>query len=394
MKILFFDCFSGISGDMALGALLDLTCEDRSLLNELKKTGFNEEWDLKLEKISGYGITGCNADVIIKHHGHKHEGKRQDGHVHRGLGEIKRIIDASGLNKNVKSIAVKVFEKLADAEAKVHGIDVEKVHFHEVGAVDAIIDIIGVSILIDIIKPDKIMCSPVNTGSGSVKCAHGVLPVPAPATAELLKGFDIYSSGINFELTTPTGAAILKTLCQKSRALPEMRLLNTGYGFGKRDTGGLNALRVFLGEIIEQTGGIFVLETNIDDMTGEALGAAMDIILEEGALEAYFTPVYMKKQRPSYLLSVLCQKEDKEKFEKLIFKHTSTIGIRNRETCRAVLERREQVVDTSFGRVKVKYSAGYGISKLKPAYEDILRISKEKSLSFDEIYRAVTKELE
>lgn len=388
MKILYFDCFSGISGDMALGALLDITQDIPAFLKELVKIGLPGEWKFKAERRNKFGITGTDADVMLTYT-HYHA----NGYDHRNLYDIINIIEQSLLNANVKKTAAEIFKNLAEAESAIHGVPVEEVHFHEVGAVDAIIDITGTAILIDQLSPDAIYCTPVNTGSGTVQCAHGVLPVPAPATAVLLTGFDVYADGQG-ERTTPTGAAILKTLCQKSMPMPLMRMQKTGYGFGKKDTGSLNALRVFWGEVDGHREQIAVLQTNIDDMTGEALGAAMEILLHAGALDVFFTPVFMKKQRPAYVLTVLCRPEDKRIFEELIFKHTSTIGIRSALYDRSALERSEKTFETPMGSVRVKETQGFGVKKSKLEFEDVLRIAQEKDMPFKEVINALQKELD
>jgi uncharacterized protein (TIGR00299 family) protein len=388
MKILYFDCFSGISGDMTLGALLDITQDIPAFTVELGKIGLTGKWEFLAQHRQKFGITGTDADVLLTHH---HD--EDHHHAHRGFSEIKALIEGSALKQRVKDLAIRIFHNLAQAEAQVHGISVEEVHFHEVGAVDAVIDIVGASILIDQIAPDAIFCSPVNTGSGRVMSAHGMLPVPAPATANLLKGIETYSDGTNGELATPTGAAILKTICSGCIPLPMMRVAEIGYGFGKKDFGKINAMRVLLGEAANESENILILEANIDDMTGEALGAALQMMLDEGALDAYFLPAYMKKQRPAVVFCVACRLEDRQKFEKLILKHTSTLGVRSIEYLRAKLNRSEETFETSLGAVRVKTAKGFGVIKQKPEFEDILRIAKEQGLSFDEVACMVGREI-
>lgn len=389
MKILYFDCFSGISGDMTLGALLDITQDIAAFQKELKKIGLPGEWEFKAERHKKSGIMGTDADVLATYT-HDHPA---NGHGHRSFQNIVNIIEQSSLNANVKKTALAIFKNLAEAESEIHGIPLEEVHFHEVGAVDAIIDITGTAILIDQLSPDAIYCSPVNTGAGTVQCAHGVLPVPAPATAALLAGFEVYTQGQG-ERTTPTGAAILKTLCQKSMSLPLMRMQKTGYGFGKKDFGSVNALRVFLGDTDGHREKIVALETNIDDMTGEALGAAMHVLMQAGALDAFFTPVFMKKQRPAYMLTVLCRPEDKCTFEELVFKHTSTIGIRSTLYERSALDRSEKAFEATLGTVRIKEAHGFGVKKSKLEYEDVLLISQEKGMPFEKVIKALQKELD
>lgn len=390
MKILYFDCFSGVSGDMTLGALLDMTQDIPAFLNELKKIGLQDEWEFFAGKTQKFGISGTEADVVVKHH---HEEEHAHHHQHRGFSDIKQLIEGSELKQSVKERAISIFYNLALAEAEVHGVCLEEVHFHEVGAVDSIIDIVGAAILVEQLAPDAIVCSPINTGSGTVRCAHGVLPVPAPATARLLIGLEAYSDGTKGELTTPTGAAILKTLCRECGALPSMRISQSGYGFGKKDFGNVNALRVFVGEAQEPAESILVLEANIDDMTGEALGAAIQAILEEGALDAYFIPAYMKKQRPAVIFCVICRKEERQKFEKLLFKHTTTLGVRSAAYARSKLSRSEETIETSLGTVRVKTAQGAGLTKRKPEYEDILRIAKTQGISFSEALQTISNEM-
>ena len=288
------------------------------------------------------------------------------------MSDIESIINSLNISAKVKSDALAVYSLIAEAESKAHGKPVTDIHFHEVGTMDAVADIVGVCVLLEQLDPDRIVVSPLATGFGQVRCAHGILPVPAPATASIIEGIPTYSGSVEGELLTPTGAALLKHFADCFGSRPIMAISNTGYGMGKKDFEKANMLRTFIGE--EQNGNddkVIEMSCNVDDMTGEEIGYATGILLNSGALDVFTTPVYMKKNRPGILITVIVKPEDKEKFAKLIFEHTTTIGIRYTAMDRFRLARREEKVMTKFGEVSVKVSEGFGVKKVKPEYDDI-----------------------
>ncbi len=324
-----------------------------------------------------------------EHHRHEYSQSHQHRHTHqhgRGLIDIRKIISAAGISASAKKIAVAIFEALGAAEAKIHNTAIESVHFHEVGAVDAMVDIVCAAVGAEALGADEIICSPLNVGGGTVKCAHGTFPVPAPATVELLKDVPVYSSGLQAELVTPTGAAIVKTLASRFAAFPEMRIEKSGYGAGSRDfPGHPNVVRITIGEAASnslaaktasQT--ITVLEANLDDLNPQVFGYVMDRLFEEGALDAFAMPVQMKKNRPGTLLTVLCKPEDAGKLAQIIFTETTTLGVRRRDEMRQTLARRWEKVDTAWGEVRIKIASMNGtVTNYAPEYEDCRRIAAE-----------------
>lgn len=380
--ILYFDCFSGISGDMAVGALLDLGVPKDYLIENLKSLNIDEEYQIEIRKSNKNGIEGTDFYVFLKEENiHHHE---------RNLKDIISIIDKSRITDGAKNIAKRIFNIIAEAEAKVHGKSIDEVHFHEVGAVDSIIDIVGVAVCIDYLKPDKIISSYVNTGSGFVKCQHGILPVPAPATMNILKDVPIYSDERKFELTTPTGAAILKGLCSEFVEGINMKVKAVGYGCGKKNTEKPNVLRVVLGE--EDKEEVVLLETTIDDMNPQFYGYVMDKLFEKGALDVYLTPVYMKKNRPGIVISVLVHENKEKSIIEVLFKETTTIGIRKFKIKRYELQREIKRVETEFGKVDFKISKYEGeIVNISPEFEDLKRISMERALPLKDVYNFVRR---
>lgn len=298
---------------------------------------------------------------------------------------IEEIVNRLPIPSMVKLDVLAVYNLIAEAESRVHGVSVQQIHFHEVGTMDAVADITAVCLLMREIRPDQVIVSPVSVGSGTVRCAHGILPVPAPATALLLEGMPIQAGNVQGELCTPTGAALLKYFADDFGSLPVMRVQKTGYGMGKKDFPQANCLRVMLGETSDQTDGIAELKCNIDDMTGEEIGFAMEQLLSGGALDVFTTPIGMKKNRPGVLLSVLCRAGDREKMARLIFRHTTTLGIRESLQNRYTLERRTQTVSTPYGAVRQKISSGYGVQRQKAEYEDIAAIAREQGLSIAQV---------
>lgn len=384
MKVLYFDCFAGISGDMTLGAFLDIGADPAHLERELARLGV-PGFHLEIEKTQKRGITGTKCHVVMDRH----------EHAHRHFSDIVGIIEGSGLDEAVKKTAIAIFRRVAEAEGKVHGVPMEQVHFHEVGAVDSIVDIVGAAICFHDIAPDVVYGSAVNAGQGFVKCAHGLLPVPAPATAEIIgkTDFPIYAKGVDGESATPTGMAILAELASYSAGFPQMAVDTIGYGFGDREFEILNGLRLFVGHTDSEDCGILVMETNIDDMTGETAGYVLEGLFEQGVRDAFYTPIYMKKNRPAVKLTVICDAEKAETITRYIFAQTSSIGLRKYKVDRAVMNREIETVDTLFGPVRVKVCTYGGIVKRSPEYEDLKRIAGETGKSFMEIEAAVYKYL-
>lgn len=384
MKILYFDCPTGISGDMFLSSLIDMGVGFDAITAELEKLPV-DRIDIEIGKEVRHSVTGTTFRV-----------KTTEAAHHRTFADIKAIIDASSLSAGVKALSTEIFSLIAQAEGKVHGISADEVHFHEVGAMDSIIDIIGAAMAIESLGPVKVFCSPVPLGSGTARTMHGVIPIPAPATVEILKGVPIASSTIPFELTTPTGAAIIKTLAEGFGPMPAMTIERTGYGAGKKDfKETANLLRVFMGtsadaskdasegadEEADEEAGLTVLETNIDDMSPQIAGYLIERLLDAGALEAYFTPVQMKKSRPGLLLTVLCEAEKSGPLTDLIFAESTTIGVRSYPVSRRCLERRTEEVTTPYGRIRVKVSVNKGVVVTsQPEYEDCRKAALESGV--------------
>lgn len=364
MKTLYFDCFAGASGDMILGALVGVGAEPRALreqLSLLDVSGYEIEFGTALRS----GLSATRADVRTPHE-----------HAHRHLGDILKIIYSSRLSDGVKERAARIFSRLAEAEARVHNEPIEKIHFHEVGALDAILDVVGACIGFELLGVERFVCSPLHVGSGTVKMAHGVFPVPPPAVAELLQGVPIYSTEIIGELVTPTGAAIIRTVCEEFGPLPKMRIERTGYGAGTRDYKDFpNALRLMLGEGEEGAENgiderLIVIETNIDDMSPQLFGYVMERAFELGALDCYLTPVQMKKNRPGTLLTILCRAAEREAMTELLFRETTTLGVRSYEVERHALARETVRVETLYGAIDVKVARMNGrVVNEMPEYE-------------------------
>ena len=318
-------------------------------------------------------------------HEHSHE---NDDHSHGSYSNIEHMINHLNVSDSVKKNALGVYKLLAEAESRAHGVPVSQIHFHEVGEMDAVTDIVGVCMLIEELGPEKILCSPINVGSGYVRCSHGILPVPAPATATILKGVPTYSDQIKGELCTPTGAAILKHFASDYCTMPMITVSGIGYGMGKKDFAKANCVRAFIGESTNTDGiseSVAELICNLDDMTAEAIAYAQQLLLDEGALDVYTAPIGMKKGRAGLSLTCMCRSEEKEKMLTLIFKHTTTLGVREYVSRRYALQKKHSEVQTKFGYVKVKTSYGFGVEKSKPEYEDIARIARENNLSIQEV---------
>ncbi len=430
MRIAYLDCFSGISGDMFLGALVDAGVSPKLLEDTVAALDIGAR--LEISRVTRGGIAATKVDVFANgekdlprevvqeqleqghshshdHHDHHHAEPRwqgdtgpltgqspvttQSGHRHehgRSLTEIRRIIEKAAISSSAKATAIRIFEALGEAEAEIHATTIERVHFHEVGAVDAMVDIVCAAVGAECLAVDEWICSPLNVGGGTVKCAHGTLPVPAPATLKLLKDAPVYSSGPQVELVTPTGAAIVKTLCSRFAAFPAMKIEKAGYGAGTREfQDHPNLLRLTIGESAgdaaladganaghgasndKNNERITVLEANLDDLSPQVLAYAMERLLAEGALDVFSIPVQMKKSRPGALLTVLAKVEDADRLTKTIFTETTTLGVRRREEQRQTLSRRWETVDTTWGKVRIKIANMNGrVSNYAPEYED------------------------
>lgn len=362
MKTLYFDCFAGASGDMILGAMVAAGVSQRVLLRQLSLLNV-QGYSIEFQTVDRSGISATYARV-----------QTPNEHTHRHLSQVLKIIYDSQLPAGVKDRAANVFSRLAEAEARVHNEPVERVHFHEVGALDAIIDVVGAAICFDLAGIERFVCSPLHVGSGSVDMDHGRFPVPPPAVAELLKGAPVYSTDIKGELVTPTGAAIIATVCSEFGPLPKMELHQTGYGAGTRQYEKFpNVLRVFIGETEVETANqerLWMIETNVDDMSPQIFGHVMERSLEMGALDCYFTPIQMKKDRPGVLFSVLCRVENKEKLTEMLFAETTTLGVRSYEVERRALDREIVRVETEYGPIDVKVARlnGHVVNEM-PEYE-------------------------
>jgi pyridinium-3,5-bisthiocarboxylic acid mononucleotide nickel chelatase len=430
MRIAYLECFSGISGDMFLGALVDAGVAPRLFEETVTALGVGAR--LEISRVVRSGISATKVDVWVNgekdmprqeywekegrgsvvhdhsehphnhdhahshdnsHHHHSHEADASTAlatkHEHgRGLREIREIIAKSTISERAKKTAIAIFEALGAAEAKIHSVPIEEIHFHEVGAVDAVVDIVCAAVGAEALGVDEVICSSLNVGGGTVKCAHGTFPVPAPATVELLKGVPVYSSGVQAELVTPTGAAIVRTLASRFVPFPEMTVEKSGYGAGTRDfPGHPNVVRLTIGEAAPQLAAktasetITVLEANLDDLNPQVFGYVVDRLIEEGALDVFGIPVQMKKNRPGSLLTVLCKPEHTEKLTQIIFTETTTLGVRRRDEVRQALARRWENVRTQWGEVRIKIGSMNGtVTNYAPEYEDCRRIAAEHSV--------------
>jgi uncharacterized protein (TIGR00299 family) protein len=385
MRTLYFDCFAGASGDMILGALVDAGADQRALLDQLDLLGVSG-WKIDFEKVDRSGISATHARVQTAHE-----------HAHRHLSDILTIIDNSGLGQSVKERASKIFSLLAGAEARVHNQPIEKIHFHEVGALDAIIDVCGAAIGFELLGIEQFVSSPLRVGSGMTEMAHGTFPIPPPAVAELLKNKPIYAGEIAGEFVTPTGAAIISAVCDRFGPVPPMTTQATGYGAGTRVHKHFpNALRVFVGDTETAAGSdetLLMIETNVDDMSPQIIGYVVDQALEAGALDCYLTHTQMKKGRPGILISILCQPADREKFLRLLFTETTTIGARSYEVIRRALARETVRVETQFGPIDVKVAylnkdAIDDAVNAMPEFEQCRAAAKDAGVSLREVQSA------
>ena len=384
MKTLYLDCGMGAAGDMLTAALLELLPDKAGFMEELNDLGIPGV-QFAAEKCEKFGITGTHMKVTV--HGEEEESGHH--HHHGSLTDIRGIVSGLPIPTMVKLDILSVYEEIAQAESHVHGVPVEQIHFHEVGTMDAIADVTAVCLLLHRLSPDKIISSPVHVGSGQVRCAHGILPVPAPATAHILRGIPIYGGEITGELCTPTGAALLKYSVGEFGPMPVMRVQAIGYGMGKKDFPRANCVRAMLGETEDAGDRIVELRCNVDDMTGEAVGFALEQLMTGGALDAFTVPIGMKKSRPGVLITVLCREEQKEAMVRLMLKHTTTLGIREFPCRRYTLSRTTETLDTPYGVVRKKVSFGYGVRREKFEYDDLAKIAREQALSIAEVLKKI-----
>ena len=394
MKVLYFDCSSGICGNMTLGALTEILGDKEYLIKELKKLKV-DGYKIEISKKDSHGISGTYVDVIVDGHDeyghvhHIHEGEHHH-HEHRNLEDVNKIIDDSELNDEVKELAKKIFLKVAVAESKVHGKPLEEVHFHEVGAIDSIIDIVGTAILINKINPDKIISSTVNEGHGFINCAHGKMSVPVPATSEIFATEHVKFKQIDVdtELVTPTGAAIISSLAESYGTIPEMILEKLGFGAGFKDIGYSNLLKVYYGNLQEEKSDMYIIQANIDDSNGEELGYTMEKLFEAKANDVFYTPIYMKKNRPAYKLEVICSKDNLDNLLEIIFRETTTIGARFYKIDRVELKREKVEIPTKYGNILGKrVTTPNGSTYIYPEYESMKKIASEKNIPLKELYK-------
>ena len=425
MKTIYLDCSMGAAGDMLMAALYELLPEKEAFLhkmNALELPGVT----VSAEPSVKCGITGTHMRVLVhgeeeqqgaacahtepcaaqphehahvhvhthehdpEHgHDHAHDHTHEDGgghtHHHTGLQEIERRIAQLDVSDAVRESILAVYRSIADAESRVHGMPVDEIHFHEVGSLDALADVTGVCLLFEMLAPEQVLCSPVHVGSGQGRCAHGILPVPAPATALLLEGIPVYGGSIRGELCTPTGAALLRRFVTRFGPMPPMRMEKIGYGMGMKDFEAANCVRAILGKTADSASQIIELACNLDDMTPEDIGFAMERLFEAGALDVYTTPIGMKKNRPGVLLTCMCRTESLDEMVSLLFRHTTTLGIRSSVCDRFTLSRRQYTVHTAQGDVRIKESSGWGACRSKAEYEDLARIARETGRSLADI---------
>ncbi|WP_428768470.1 nickel pincer cofactor biosynthesis protein LarC [Treponema sp. HNW] len=425
MKTLYLECAMGASGDMLAGALSELIPDSADFCKKLNDIGL-EEVRFSAEKNIKCGITGTKFKVLVngeeeksidapghththEHtHNHEYSHNHEHPHGHSSFADIKKRIAALQVSNKVKADIEAVYALIAEAESYVHNTSIDNIHFHEVGSADALADITAVCMLIEALSPDTIIASPVNVGSGHVHCAHGILPVPAPATARILRGIPVYAGAVQGELCTPTGAALLAHFAASFERLPGMKISAIGYGMGTKDFPQANCLRAFWGTVCkdaapqnteaaehtenaENTERIIELSCNIDDMTGEALAFAAEILFENGALDVFTTPIGMKKSRPAVMLTCLCLPAESSRMADLILRHTSTLGVREKSCLRRMLPRSEKTVQTPYGSVRIKIAQSGSIQKNKIEYEDAARIARSQNIPLGNVYQAIEK---
>lgn len=432
MKTLYLECNMGAAGDMLTAALLELHPDPQGFVERMNRLGLpgvvfaaqpavkcgitgtqvsvtvggeeEESHDVPLhshvhETAQDEAHPGHAHDHVHVHdhehthdhehehtHGHEHSHEHSHGHHHHaGMGDIRHILSHLDIPQPVRQDAEAVYQLIAQAESHAHGRPVEEIHFHEVGTLDAVTDVVAVCWLLHDLAPEQIVASPVHMGCGQVRCAHGILPVPAPATAYILQGVPTYGGSVQGELCTPTGAALLKHFVQRFGPSPVMRVEKTGYGMGKKDFEAANCVRAMLGQTQEESAAIAQLACNLDDMTPEALGFAQERLWEAGALDVTTAPIGMKKNRPGVQLTCLCRLEDREKLVSVLFAHTTTLGVRESLCTRYTLARSQRTVETEHGPVRVKEARGWGVTREKPEYEDVANIAREQGLTLDQV---------
>ena len=412
MKTLYIECNMGAAGDMLTAALLELLPDPDAFVERMNRIGIPELEMRREEKIS-CGVRGTHMSVVIggeeeisddvpehehEHHHHDHHDHDHDHHHHHhhrehshaGLADVREIVSGLDLPEKVKRDVMGVYALIAEAEAFAHGCEIEQIHFHEVGMMDAVTDVSAVCLLMHLIAPDKVVVSPICTGFGEVRCMHGVVPVPAPATAYLLKDMPAYAGRIRGELLTPTGAALLKYFADDFGHMPLMRVQKIGHGMGMKEFESANCVRVMLGE--EETASadeVTEIHANLDDMTGEAIAYACTVLLDAGALDVYTTPIQMKKGRPGVMLSCICHPEQARDMAEVMLRHTTTLGVRMHNLKRRVLQRENKTLETPYGELQVKLSHGEGFTRVKAEFEDAARIARERDISVLEVMRAV-----
>ena len=380
MKTLYLDCAMGAAGDMLMGALLELHPDADGFLARLN-AALPERVRVSAADDEKCGVRGTHVSVLVD--GDEEGAPQHHHHSHTSVREVMERIEGLPVSERIRASVRGVYESIAASESQAHGHPVENLHFHEVGSLDALADVLGVCMLIDELAPEQVLCSTVSVGSGQVRCAHGLLPVPAPATELLLRGIPIRAGSVEGELCTPTGAALLKRFVSGFGPLPPMRVEKAGFGTGTKDFPAANGLRALWGET-EERGEVIELACNLDDMTPEAVAFAMERLFEAGALDVYTTPIGMKKSRTGIMLTCMGKREQREALLRCLFRHTSTLGVREYRCDRTTLHRSFRTVETEGGPVSVKTAEGWGVSREKPEYEDLARIARERGISLKE----------
>ena len=391
MRVLYLDCSMGAAGDMLMAALYELLDDKPAFLDAMRALGLSGI-EITAEPAVKCGITGTHMKVLVhgeeeldalheQEHGHGHE----HTHHHTGLHDIEHLLSHLDLPQAVQTDALAVYRLIAGAESKVHGTTVDQIHFHEVGTLDALADVVGVCLLMHLLSAEKVFCSNVHVGCGQVRCAHGILPVPAPATALLLEGVPIYGGAVSGELCTPTGAALLRRFVTKFGPMPQLCIGKIGYGMGTKDFEAANCVRAMLGRSDAQPEQIVELCCNLDDMTPEDVGFAMERLFDAGALDVWTAPIGMKKNRPAVLLTCMCREETREAILETLFRHTTTLGVRASRCDRYTLTRTARTVDTAHGPVRVKSAEGFGVKREKAEFDDLARIARETGRSLREV---------
>ena len=396
MRTLYLECNMGAAGDMLMAALLELHPNKNRFIEKMNNLNLPGVV-ISSEPSSKCGITGTKIRVAVNgheegvhHHDHHHSNEthvheHHHHHEHHGMNDIHKIIDKLNVPQKVKEDAESVYALIAEAESHAHGRPVDQIHFHEVGTMDAVADVIGVCLLIYDLAPEKIIASPVCTGFGQVKCAHGILPVPAPATEYILRNIPCYSGQTEGELCTPTGAALLKYFVKEFTRMPVMRTEKTGYGMGNKDFETANCVRAMIGETDDKDNTVVELSCDIDDMTPEAQAFAQEILLANGALDVFMTPIHMKKSRPGILLTCICTMDKRRYMAEMIFKYTTTLGIREYVCERYILDRRIKTINTSYGDIRIKEAWGYGVNRSKIEYEDAAEIARKNDITLEDV---------